>query len=262
VVSQLCNDLGAETDPCQDEQLDFSIIRRHGLLYLVDHISAVDRELEIGGAWEEEQIQYLFAFARKEFDDQPAAFLDFGSYFGIYSLRASQYDYIKEQHAVDGDPKNYMQLCANIFLNGLEHRIRTHNVALSASSGFVNYRISSTNPQNRGGTGVILETEVARAAPCVAADDIVAIRGRNIICKLDVEGHEISVMEGMKALLSMNNVVLQIEMWEDWPESYKATMDVVVGLGFVQRHKIGPDHYFTRRSSHWPAVVSDDKPLS
>lgn len=225
---------------------NFSIIRRNELLYLVDDVSAVDCELARSGVWEEEQIQYLFSLAREEFGGQPAAFLDLGSYFGIYSLRATQIDFIKEQHAVDGDPRNYMQLCANLFLNQLEDRVKAHNVALSASAGVVNYRISSTNPRNRGGTGVILETDVARQARCVAADDIISVRGQNVVCKMDVEGHEPSVLEGMKDLISTNNFVLQIEMWDDWPESYQITEEAVLSLGFGLRHRIGPDHYFVR----------------
>lgn len=236
-----------ENIPESVETIPFDLILRRGLVYLVDHVSAVDKELTKSGTWEEEQIDFLFSFGRKEFGGSTAAFLDFGSYFGIYTVRASQVDYIDEQYAVEGDPRNFMQLCANIFLNNLERRVSVHNVALSDHVGHVNYRISSTNSENRGGSGVILESDGARAADCIPADHIVALRNRNVICKLDVEGHETHVLRGMSEIIANNDVLLQIEMWDDWPVSYKETTDVVLDLGFELKHRIGPDHYFLRR---------------
>ncbi len=47
-------------------------------------------------------------------------------------------------------------------------------------------------------------------------DDIVSINNKNIIVKIDVERHEMSVLEGAKNIFfSNNNVFLQIELFHE-----------------------------------------------
>ena len=40
------------------------------------------------------------------------------------------------------------------------------------------------------------------------------IKNSNLILKIDVEGHELNVLKGLKKIINQNNCILQIEIFE------------------------------------------------
>jgi hypothetical protein len=80
-----------------------------------------------------------------------------------------------------------------------------------------------------------------RKVPCIALDTEYSFRDCQICFKIDVEGHESSVIAGAKDLLGKNKCFLQIEIYRGQEEGLKTLAD----LGYKQILKIGPDHYFT-----------------
>ena len=46
------------------------------------------------------------------------------------------------------------------------------------------------------------------------ADEILNIKNSNLILKIDVEGHELNVLKGLKQIINQNNCVIQIEIFK------------------------------------------------
>ena len=73
-------------------------------------------------------------------------------------------------------------------------------------------------------------------------DDIISINGKNIIVKIDVERHELSVLEGAKNIFfSNNNVFLQIEIY---PEHKDKIFSFLIKNNYNLVHSIVWDYYF------------------
>ena len=68
-----------------------------------------------------------------------------------------------------------------------------------------------------------------------------------IVAKIDVEGYELEVVDGMRQLLSRNAAVLQVECFEANRAGLRARL---AALGFQQATQIKDDLYFTRSLEH------------
>jgi hypothetical protein len=76
----------------------------------------------------------------------------------------------------------------------------------------------------------------------VRLDDMLRLNGENVAIKIDVEGHELAVVEGMRDLLRGNRCLIQAEVYHPRLDEFRAVMD---GLGYWELRTIPPDRYFT-----------------
>ena len=67
--------------------------------------------------------------------------------------------------------------------------------------------------------------------------------GREIVIKVDVEGHELSVLQGATRTLSENLGFLQIEIHDSPTQAARTAL--LNELGWHQVARVGPDYYFT-----------------
>ncbi len=209
---------------------------------LLDTASLVDRTIIAEGSWEVEQMNYLLSALQFFGEPSQNVFLDIGSYFGLYSLKAVETSGFSEIHAFEADRHTIGQLYGNIFLNGLEDRIVVHNLAVSDHKGEVIFRDSRSIPDNRGASGVLDEQlSGSFKAPCDKLDNLFSFRGKNIVMKLDVEGHEEAVLNGMENILRHNKIVVQAEAFGPTRERLFAAME---RFGFNYTKSILVDHYF------------------
>ncbi|HSF90840.1 MAG TPA: FkbM family methyltransferase [Paracoccaceae bacterium] len=225
--------------------------RHHkNLLLLLDKSSLVDRSIINDGSWEKVQYDYLMAALddlRKRGD---CVFLDIGSYWGLYGLSAVKMA-VPEVHLFEAEPHNRAQLYAQLFLNKLEDKVTVHPYAVSDHEGVLNFRKSTTiNDGNRGSAGVI-ETPGTNTFPvqCRSLDSQFSWSGRYIVAKLDVEGAESSVLEGMAGLIARNRVLMQIEVFDRNAEKIHEVANRL-GLTFIRR--IDVDDYFSNFDFHEP----------
>lgn len=210
---------------------------------LLDRNSLVDQNIIRFGAWEAEQMAFLFGLLKPFAAKGDAIFLDIGAYFGVYSLFAAESGMFSEIHAFEADRHNFEQLRGNVSLNGLEHQIKLHPVVLSDHAGRLYFQESQNFPDNRGHAGVT--TRPCRRAvslECAPLDARVTFKDKIILIKLDVEGHEPQVLKGMQTLLRDNKIILQAEAFEQTQERLYATAKEL-GLTYLKTIQI--DHYFT-----------------
>jgi Methyltransferase FkbM domain len=77
-------------------------------------------------------------------------------------------------------------------------------------------------------------------------DDALSISGRTVFLKIDIEGHELAALAGMKRLLAANQCFLQIESFGDKAADLACIM---TALGYRLLRNIGDDHYFANFTS-------------
>ena len=211
----------------------WNVERRFGCSLLIDAEDTVGRGMLTRGLWEFRQIEMMERLASELGASGDAVFLDIGSYWGLYALYFEQTGLFAEVHAVEASPRNAVVLDANLRMNDLHSAINVHRIAASDRDGEILLQ------ENAGITTVGGTSGVPVAARRL--DDVFDFRDRLLVIKIDVEGHELAVLDGMTELLASNRVVLQIEAFADTKPEVFARMDAA---GMKEAGKVHPDDYF------------------
>lgn len=139
-----------------------------------------------------------------------ATFFDVGSNVGIYSLAwltASE----GRACCFEPLPSNVNTLLRNLELNKFEERAIVFQVAISKGQGFMELQTPSLGSGE--GFARISDDELKRPeahfswmVPTYRLDSM-DLQGEQLIVKIDVEGHELEVVEGMSGLLESGRIV-------------------------------------------------------
>jgi FkbM family methyltransferase len=122
-------------------------------------------------------------------------FIDIGANVGTYSVLAAGIEGC-EVIAAEPIPETFRLLKRNLAHNRLEGRIIAKNVAVSAHAGVVRM----TDQHDSTNHVLDRDTHGGIEIPSVTLDEL-AVHDRPTFLKLDVEGHEISVISGAGKLL-------------------------------------------------------------
>ena len=214
-----------------------------GIRYAIDYRETEARKLLRQGYYEREQIVFFFNEARAR---GARVFLDVGANFGYYSLLAARLGIFDEIHAFEPHPETYKRLLWHIRANNFEGVITPHNIA--ASDGVRQMRMQQVKGGNSGKLQVLADSHSsAAAAPpdtvvinAAPLDSALALRGRSVCVKIDVEGHEMSALDGARELLAHNDSLLQIEIFPMYAERIPA----IIARGFSLITYRNRDFYF------------------
>jgi FkbM family methyltransferase len=215
----------------------FRVVRRGGVLLLLNHRNKVDRSVALIGHFENAQLAHLRATVDRHGCD---VFFDVGANFGLYTVHLGHHPRVGAVEAFEPDIRNYNQLCGNIFLNALSERVTAHRAAVSERAGTVQLQ-----PADGSLTGLSRVAEAGPGTvpvPSVALDGVVDRQGGTLVFKIDVEGHELAVLRGAVGLLKRNRCYLQVE---SFPENVEAVKDFFARNGYRHLRSIRSDHYFT-----------------
>lgn len=205
--------------------------------------NSIDREIYLKGFYEKEQIEYLNNISKNEKIDY---FLDIGSYIGYYSLFFKN---IKNIHAFEPNKGNFKYLQKNIEINNAN--ITAHNIACSEYSS--EKIIWYTDKNKMGGSSVYNKNDPELSKykkddikfeeiKAKKLDDILDIKNKNLLIKIDVERHEINVLKGAsEKTLKNNNVIMQIEIQKDLKNEVFSFLEK---NNFKFIDSISHDHYF------------------
>jgi FkbM family methyltransferase len=240
--------------PASDSTHTIRLVQCNDLLLLLDPIQVVDhphsqvveRTIIETGNWEAEQQNFLLATARTLISElaREAIFIDIGAYFGLYALRMARSGLFHRIIAIEGDRCNYSHLRANVFINALDRKIDCLEIAVSDSVWDMYFRHSEASPVgNRGGVGhTEHDLHLAEKKKTVPIDDVVSASGSLIVTKIDVEGHELRVIRGMRRLIENNSVLLQVECVESAVDSHE---QFLTSVGLRRINRISIDSYWT-----------------
>ena len=182
------------------------------LLYLG---SSIDREIFLKGVYETNQINYVLNILCEDSFDY---FFDVGAYIGYYSLAVNHL--VKNTAAFEPNNLNYSRLKKNVEIN--KFKISCHNYACSDKKE--QRKLWFTDKNKRGGSSVLTvnDQELKKyntnkifyeTINCIKLDDLFKLTNKKLFFKIDVERHELNVLNGALNLLSNNNVFMQIEIF-------------------------------------------------
>ena len=210
-----------------------------GNRFLLDLDNYIDSMLFVKGGFESREIETLAACAAEAGCQM---FVDVGANFGLFTVAIGRNVWCREVHAFEPDPRNFAQLMANIFLNELCEKVTAYPVALSNEDGRAHLHLARAR---RGwdfgkfnfGTSSVVPDESLGTSDTTAVvekrrmDGILAPSGEAIAIKVDVEGHELEVLQGMKGILEKRRCVLLLEVF---PGRRDAVMSYLARLGYSE----------------------------
>lgn len=195
------------------------------------------------------QPYFLMALAGKA---QCRSFVDVGANIGAYSIFASRVPGLSRIIAFEANKSVVKELRANLALNHVEAQVR--EAAVSDKKGKVEFGIVG----RFAGNNAVLETSIhvhtmfrkVVSIDAVTLDDELTDVAGPICMKVDVEGHEPTVVRGGEKTLRNNPTIIQIEDYRD------EITPALEKLGYSRLTRIGPDCYFSNIASlKDPAVM-------
>jgi FkbM family methyltransferase len=221
---------------------------RCGARMLVDRSNAVDRVIYLFGQYDQEEMEWMMS---KITDPQQTTLYDIGANIGAYSVILPTLAPGLTCHAFEPDLRNLAFLRANIIINGLEQRVAVSDVAVGDKSGTVQFLESRGGDLlNTGKSKVVSKTSDhvnLRTVKKVAIDEIMATAGRKILMKIDVEGYEFDVLNGMRQTLRDNDCHMVIEIFQENLSKCDAFME---SLGYRRTMSFGSDDWAYEKSGH------------
>ena len=223
-------------------------INFRGIILETNIKDPLDRDIFFDQKYEEQQFTELFVILdNNKFD----FFFDVGANSGIYSLKVSKkYKNLKIQ-AFEPISKTFEKFIRNIKKNNLEKNIEVNNFGLSNKNEklHITTGVKFGYSQSAGySLSNIWKPDDATASEMAyfkKLDDVFDHKNKKIYIKIDIEGHEIFALEGMKKLISNNDIFLQVEVWD---KNFNSFMKAIKNKGFVFNKKIGSDYFFKLNS--------------
>ena len=176
--------------------------------YDLDLRHLIDRRFFLYRVYEDELYYNLCKIIKKE---KIQYFLDIGSCWGVYSLRLA--NIFKNLRILAFDPiqKNIDRLISSIKKNKLKN-IKTYKIAIGDKKG--NVKLGATedySPNYKINESSQVITEYSKIN---LIDNLIFLKNKKIIFKIDTETFEFKVIKGAKKLLKNNKCFLQIEIVE------------------------------------------------
>ena len=205
-----------------------------GITMYLDFLDPIDRELITTQKYEEKEINFL----KKLYDLYNFEFfLDIGANCGYYSFKlATEFNELKVI-AFEPNLDAYIKFKNTLKLNSnLNNRITINNFGLSNSSGPLEMTsLEKFGYLQSGGSTIINKKEKKSIQTKIficdfkIGSEILKFKKQKLCIKIDVEGHEYNVIQGLKDLLSENHVILQIEIGE---KKFDNTNNFLKNIGY------------------------------
>jgi FkbM family methyltransferase len=201
-----------------------------------------DREIFFNQRYEEKQFKESFYNIEKY---KIEIFLDIGANSGIYSMLVAKKFGNLTIEAFEPIKTTYEKLTNNIQNNYLQKKIITHNFGLSNKNSILKMKTNIKFGYKQS-AGYFVSKNGDEQADFILGDKLLRYKNKNIFIKIDTEGHEFFVIEGMNKLILNNNIILQIEIWKN---NYTSTNILLEKHGFTYFKKINDDYYYSKFDS-------------
>ena len=132
--------------------------------------------------------------------------LDVGAHTGIYSLFACALNPNAEVFSFEPFPFIYERLLDNVAINGFGQLCQPFQAAVGDIAGTARFHIAHDLTMS-----AVVETGGEVEIPVVTLDNVVPHDGRTRLVKIDVEGYEYKVLEGMRGILDDSRPAILFE---------------------------------------------------
>ncbi len=188
----------------------------NNILFYLDFLDPVDREIILNKEYEQDAVNFLEDEMRK---NSFSNFLDIGANSGYYSFYfAKKFTNLKIQ-AFEPNDDAYKKFLKTILKNSFKN-IKISNFGLSN----INKKIKMITWFKHGvakTNSIILDkshdTKNSKIfdANLRIGDEVINLKEKKILFKIDVEGHELSVLVGLKRLLNHNKCLILVEIGDE-----------------------------------------------
>jgi FkbM family methyltransferase len=183
-------------------------------------------------AWETETVELYLKFARNA-----RYILDIGANTGVYTLLACAANPNAQLVSIEPVPRLADRLRVNIEQNEWTERCEVHQAAVSNFVGITSFHIpNGDSPKSasldtsgfRGYEGSLTEV------PVTTVDHVCSDHMRVDLVKIDVEGYEDRVLEGMSSVLNNSQPFIIVECNPDGP--FKRVQSLLEDYGYTFHH--------------------------
>lgn len=201
---------------------------------------SMDRSILFFNYYENKQINFL---KQKIFNGNYEYFLDIGSNTGLYSLIVANLSKTIKIISFEPIKKTFLKFKRNIKLNNFKN-IKIFNFGLSNKNKKLKVKaLKKNNIIQSGGFAVAnskddLKNLHTEKAIFKIGDQIIKLERKKIYIKIDVEGHEEFVVDGLVKLIKKNNIFLQVEIFDN---NKKVIFKKLKSLNFKKIYKIIDD---------------------
>ena len=219
-----------------------------GIKMYLDFLDPIDRELITKQTYEEKEINFLIKLYNLYHFEY---FLDVGANCGYYSVKlATEFNKLKVI-AFEPNTEAFVKFKNTIKLNPkLSDRININNFGLSNSSGPLEMTsLEKFGYLQSGGSTIINKEEKKYLKTKIficdfkTGSEVLKFKKKKLCIKIDVEGHEYNVIQGIKDLLNENDVILQVEITK---KNFENTNNLLNLNGYKLFNKfIGRDEFIS-----------------
>ena len=176
----------------------------------LDIKDSIDRQIYFDGTYEEKQINFLRDSISKY---RISRFIDIGANLGIYSISIAKAFPDLDITSFEPHEGAYKRFIKNIDLNKVNKNISPYQLALSNISGKDLLSSEKRFGVHQSG-GAHISANGGIPIDKIRGDELLKFNKDLIAIKLDVEGYEIAVLNGIAELLVNNKIFLQIEIFD------------------------------------------------
>lgn len=136
--------------------------------------------------------------------------IDIGSNIGLYGIHLGNINSVTRTDMFEPSPACYDMIVKSVALQEEPGRFKVHNIAVSDFVGESRFHVVSPLA---GNSSIVEHGSSKQTIPVKTAsiDSLIHKKGTRFAVKIDVEGHELQVINGMKELLVNNPCIVQVE---------------------------------------------------
>ena len=183
----------------------------------LDYLDPIDRELIEYQKFEEKEINFLL---KKIYENNINDFIDIGANCGYYSIKLAAQNKKLKIKAFEPNEEAHYKFNKTLEVNPLlADQIELNNYGLSNYSKILEMTsLEKFGYLQTGGSTIINPNEKQFInsklfkANFKKGDEEINFKNRNVCIKIDVEGHEYQVLEGLESTLKKNKIFLQVEI--------------------------------------------------
>ena len=178
----------------------------------------IDKEILLFNYYENKQINFLIKNLNKNNFDY---FFDVGANSGLYSLIIAKMFKEVKVKSFEPIPLSINKIKINLSINKYIENVQLYEFGLSnKNSELLMKAYKKDDFVQTGGFGVAKKGEDLKnlhteKANFKKTDDFINITNKFLIIKIDTEGHEHEVLEGMEKVIFNNKILFQIEIFDE-----------------------------------------------
>ena len=198
----------------------------------LDFLDPIDREIILYQEYESQELNFLIKQIK---DNKINFFFDVGSNCGYYSIVVAKEITDIKITSFEPNKEAYFKFIKTLKDNPiLSKKIHAENFGLSNISSQLEMQSMIKHGYSQTGGTAIIDKDKYKNFDTFFGDfkivsDYIKIINKSFAIKIDVEGHELNVLEGLKKVLQQNKAIIQIEIFT---KNFHATNNFLISLGY------------------------------